>query len=272
MARSVEILITGQEAKIGEAVLRESAAAATELGLIVTVSQRYQGGSDWLALWGVGEASRDAARWAQIKAGGYAALWDIGYTNEPGRGKEPGVSYIRVSVNQNHPWRFLDRTPNDVSRFNQLGIALREDARANGPVIVIGMGPKSRTHLGLDDWEITTLSKAKVRFPERRVLYRPKPRRVMDTHINWPLSEGGEIADALRGASLVICRHSNVAVDACIAGVPVECEDGAAFWMYRHGADPGEATRLDFLRRLAYWQWRTDEQKEAWTFLQMICA
>ena len=37
----------------------------------------------------------------------------------------------------------------------------------------------------------------------------------------------GTIADVLNGCSVVVCRHSNVAVDACIAGVPVECEGGA---------------------------------------------
>lgn len=269
MAKSIEVLITGDESRIGTALLKAATGAAYALGLRVEVTQRFAGRSEWLCLWGVGDVTRDAARRKQIQQQGEVACWDLGYI---GQGKEPGVSYVRVSVDHNHPWRDLDRTPSDGSRMAVHDVTLRDDFDSDGPVIVIGMGPKSREHLGLHQWEIDSLNHAKARFPERKVLYRPKPRRVMDTHINWPLSDGGDIAEALRGASLVICRHSNVAVDACVAGVPVECEDGAAFWLYRQGSNPLPEARQDFLNRLAWWQWRTDEQREAWTFLQMVCA
>jgi hypothetical protein len=276
MARSVEILRTGEESVIGTALLDQIAAAAQSLDMATTISQTFRGGSDWLALFGPGAVVRDAARHRQIANGGKAACWDLGYL---GAGKLPGVSYLRVSVDHNHPWRDFDATPSDGSRLDAFGPPhLRTDAAPGGPVIVIGMGPKSRTHLGLTDWEMTKLRELKQRFPKHSVLYRPKPvsygGKVInrDKHIDWPLSELGPIADTLRGASLVVCRHSNVAVDACIAGIPVECEDGAAYWLYRNRCDPSLEERIDFLRRLTWWQWRTDEQKEAWQFLNTICA
>src|SRR5690606_31042250 len=99
-------------------------------------------------------------------------------------------------------------------------------------------------------------------FPGRKVIFRPKRRDDM----KLPCKTDGEtpIAELLRGSSLVVCRHSNVAVDAAIAGVPFECEDGAAAWLQ---ARPYTAeNRLDFLRRLAHWQYRPDEADRAWAF------
>lgn len=264
MAQSIEVLITGQESRIGTAAVHEAAKAAKAIGLRVNVTQRYQGGSEWLCLYGVGEESRNAARHEQIAAGGHVACWDLGYVRT---GKIPGLSYIRVSIDHNHPWRDFDSTPNDSQRLDDLDVELTDTYSSSGPVLVIGMGPKSRDHLGLQDWEIRTLHDAQARYPDRQILYRPKPRRVMDSHIRWKLSQGGDIKDALRGASLVICRHSNVAIDACMQGIPVECEDGAAYWLYRHGPQPSIEARRDFMCRLAYWQYTTAEMKAALKFL-----
>jgi hypothetical protein len=71
----------------------------------------------------------------------------------------------------------------------------------------------------------------------------------------------------MRGCSLVVCRHSNVAIDACIAGVPVECDDGAAFALYRNGPQPDENARREFLGRLAWWNWggtRPPRRGDSW--------
>ena len=161
MARSIEILIYGDESKIGTALLRASVSAARALGLDVRETQRYKGGAEWLCLWGVGHEERNRNRHAQIVQGGHVACWDLGYI---GSGKEPGVSYLRVSIDYNHPWRDMDRTPSGPARLNVHGVKLRDDYDPEGPVLVIGMGPKSREHLGLNDWEITQLQQAKARL------------------------------------------------------------------------------------------------------------
>lgn len=87
-----------------------------------------------------------------------------------------------------------------------------------------------------------------------------------DTVSRW----GMPIDEALRGASLVVCRHSNVAVDACVAGIPVECDDGAAAALYRGNPNPTREQRAEFLRRLTFWEWRPDEAAQAWDWILTV--
>jgi hypothetical protein len=77
-----------------------------------------------------------------------------------------------------------------------------------------------------------------------------------------------DIADVLRGAALAVCHHSNVAVDAVLAGVPFESDDGVSTWL-RNKPFTRE-TRLDFCRRIARWQYKRGEMVEAWRFLRTI--
>jgi hypothetical protein len=66
----------------------------------------------------------------------------------------------------------------------------------------------------------------------------------------------------------VCCFHSSVAVDAVVAGVPYEAEEGAATWLL--GKPFTTESRLDFMRRLAWWQWRPSEAPLAWAFFKRI--
>lgn len=265
---SIEVLICGEESVIGTATVHAALRGAEEAGWRVTQTKAYRGGSDWLCVFGAGSKLRNDARERQIKAGGKAALWDLGYFS---RGKDPAKSYVRVSINHFHPWRELDRTPNDSSRWDAQGIALRNDFDPAGHVVVAGMGPKSRVQFSMYKWEIETLRSAQRRFPGRKILYRPKPQGHRDPTIAWEPRDGmSEIGVVLKGASLAICRHSNIAVDACIAGVPVETVDGAAFWLYSKTTNPDEAQRRDFLHRLSYWQYKLSEMAAAWGFLDRV--
>lgn len=257
---SVEILISGDEMARAARFMSEMPHGAARAGMSVKVTNRYIGKSDWLCLYGPGSPRRNPGRLAHMASGRPVASWDMGYWGR----KE----FMRVSINHVHPQEFLDRTRPDPVRLAAHGITLREDYDENGPVIVIGLGPKSRRFLELFSWEVETLKKTQERFPGKKIVYRPKPQGARDPHIAWQYVDGNsEIYDLLRGASLAVCRHSNVAVDACIAGVPVECEDGAAQWLYRHGTTPTAERRLDFLQRLSRWQWKQNELTEAWKFL-----
>lgn len=232
----------------------------------VRVTNRYTGGSEWMCLFGAGEVTRNAAFKKQVAAGKRAACFDLGYF---GRTKIPETAYVRVSVDHLHPQAWLHKTPPYPTRWDRFGINLRDDFDPNGHVVVAGMGPKSKLQFNLYDWETKALQNAQTRFPDRRILYRPKRDAVK---VNWEQDSTSPIEDVLRGASLAICRHSNVAVDACVAGVPVETEDGAAKWLYGPTRNPNEAQRLDFLRRLMWWQWRCDEMGDAWKFLLKVCV
>lgn len=221
---------------------------------ILGAMQEEKSPDGWLMAWGAGHPAH--AREIAAHRGPWAA-WDIGYF---------GDGFYRVGVNRWHPSpEQIDRTRPDHDRWSELGIRLRNDFDPNGPILLIGMGPKSKRFLGLHDWEAQAFKRLQRQHPGRRIRFRPKPGRPYRA-LGCEISREPEIEAALRGASLVVCRHSNVAVDACIAGVPAESEDGAAVWLHRR--EFNEETRLDFLARLACWQWRPSEARHAWQFIE----
>jgi hypothetical protein len=249
-----EYLSDGGTSRHAASILDAMRAASSEASARTT---RYAGRHRWLMLWGVGRPQH-AAAWRQHA--GPVAMWDLGYL-----GRTAG--YYRVGLNHWHPTpEQLDRTPNDPARFQQIGVELREDGDPAGPIVLVGMGPKSRVFVGDQAWEARTLRELQREFPGRRIVFRPKPGRPAPA-LGCEIADG-PIGEVLRGASLVVCRHSNVAVDAAVAGVPARCEDGIARWL--RGRPFNEETRRDFLARVAWWQWKPDEAGEAWRFLRCM--
>lgn len=271
MARSVEVLITGDESTIGTAFLKAMPSMITHAGMVQVVTREYEGKSDWLAMFGVGSPNRNGPRLTHMHSGRFVACWDLGYWK---RGKDPKSAHLRVSINHTHPTpAYMERTPINTARWARQGVPLRNDYNPDGHIVVAGMGPKSRRFLDINDWELPTLRKIQARFPGRKVVYRPKPQGQRDPHIRWKHVDGtSPIDQLLRGASLAVCRHSNVAVDACIAGVPVECEDGAALWLYKDNPMPNIIERTNFLSRVSMWQWGAYELDEAWKFLDHVAT
>lgn len=204
--------------------------------------------TDLLMMWGIGRAGHSAHRDRAIHQGRKVALWDLGYIK----------GYYRLSIDHDHPWRLFDQTPNTGREYPA---NLREDA-GNGPIILVGMGRKSKVYHNTYNWESRKLGELKRRFPGVPILVRDKPRA----------GDGAPpIERVLAGARLVVCRHSNVAVDAVIAGVPFECEDGAAYWL--KGKSYTREARQDFLNRLAFWQYKPSETEQAWDFIRrMTCV
>lgn len=262
MARpTIEFLIPPKLSPTGEPMLRALHKTAAKAGHRCEIRERYRGECDWLVLFGVGAPDRAAAREKHVASGRRALLWDLGYFE---RAKIHG--HLRVSVDHDHPQAWLDRTAPDPERWQRLRLELREEARPDGPILLVGLGHKSRDYLGpaARRWEEHTLKRLRDRFPRRRIIYRPKPRH---RHPTLACDTDGEtpFETLLKGASLVVCRHSNCAIDAALAGVPFECEDGAAKWLAEKPFT--QQNRLDFLQRLAWWQWKNTEAAEAWQFL-----
>lgn len=271
MARSLEILITGDESAIGTAFLKAMPEKAKRVGMDVSVTKTYEGKSHWLSMFGIGSPNRNGPRLEHIKKGGHVACWDLGYWH---RGKDPARAHLRVSINHTHPTlAYMDASPVSNARWVSQGIRLREDYKEDGHIVVVGMGPKSRRFLNINNWEVETLKRVQSRFPGRKIVYRPKPQGLRDPHIPWKHVDGTSPIDALlNGAALAICRHSNVAVDACIQGIPVECEDGAALWLYKNNPKPNIMQRIDFLSRVSWWQWGIPELDQAWEFLDSVAT
>lgn len=261
MDRSLEVLRLQSNSRHSKESLDGIISAAQMAGYRVTVTSTFQGRSAVLVVYGVGSDINNSARNAQVARGGRVVMFDLGYF-----GPKKISGYFKVSLDVDHPDRYLDITPNLPSRWKDLRIGL-QDGQGDGPVILVGMGPKAKRYLNLYDWERTKLDELRSRFPEREIIHRAKPGKVVE-HIGCRVDNETPIDQLLAGASLVVCRHSNVAVDAVIAGVPFECEAGVAKWLV--GKPFTRENRLDFLRRCSYWQWKADESRDAWKFLTGI--
>lgn len=237
-----DVLLWDDVCKRGKAMLRAMADAAP---IECAVTDGAPSGADLLMTWGLGHVGRRPLVDAHLARGGRVVGWDLGYWGR--RPKTIVEQPYRLTIDHDHPWRMIGSEP--AGRFDSSGIVLREDAKPSGPILFACLGNKARKLY--PSWEPT----ARRRLAGRHVEMRPK-----SSHLP-------PIAGALRGKSLAVVRHSNVAVDACIAGVPVECEDGAAYALYRDNPAPSRELRLEFLRSLAWWQWKPSEAAQAWTFI-----
>jgi hypothetical protein len=243
----------------GEQLMRALAGAAAAYGDRPVIRATPQCRSEWMVLYGVGNPDQDLARRRQLERG-RVVHWDAGYF---GRGKKNG--YMRVAIDGDHPQTWLDKTPDDPSRWQTHNIALREDCDPAGHILLVGLGKKSRSYLRADNWEARKLAELQRRFPGRRIVYRPKPKHTSPV-LGCETDQESPIEKLLRGCALVVCRHSNVAVDGIVAGVPFEAEDGAAMWLKDKPFTI--ENRLSFLHRLCWWQWKPDEAAQAWAFIR----
>jgi hypothetical protein len=247
-----EILIDAPMAQRGKRMLQ---AIADVTGGKVT--RHYYGRKPWLVMYGVGLDQRQRILRYHLKHGGRVAVWDLGYWDRE--------QSMRLSINGQHPTSaMLAASPAEPRRVFEL----REDADPSGPILLCGMGDKSATSLGLPvgEWERKALKHLKATYPSAPIWWRPKgrvPRALPGAH----LAHGTPIEDALRGCSMIYCAHSNVAVDACIAGVPVICSGGAAAALYADNPAPSAEQRREFLARLSWWNWAPSEAAQAVQFI-----
>jgi hypothetical protein len=213
--------------------------------------QHIRAGS-WLFLYGLGGPDR-----VQYASREKLVAFDLAYWERKGVTRK-----YRVSVGGFHSPDLVMLGPSPgPKRWAQSGLAIAATGgELEGPVLLVGNGPKS-TAIGANGW-----ARDKSRELKRaglRVWYRPKPGKPLEDDVySHAVVRDDPIDDVLAKVSLVVCRHSNVAVDACRLGVPVVCEDGAAASIYPrdlNGAQPDLATRTEFLHRLAWWQWSPAE-------------
>jgi hypothetical protein len=258
-----EIVFTPDLNRNGRRILRAMTLAAPIRAVEVA---KPTGLADLLMVYGVGEPTRRAWFYDHVAKGRHAIGWDLGYWGRDWN----GVGNMRVTIDADHPQKWIRDMPSD--RFDDQGMALRDDHDPDGHIVLVGLGRKQVRamkggHLG---WERSMLAKIRQVYPDRTIVFRPK-KDPMAMLPGCLVAGTGPIDNLLRGASLVVCHHSNVAVDACLAGVPVFCEDGAAAALYAGNlstpTNPTPAERLAFLRNLAWWQWSRHEAAQAWAFL-----
>src|SRR5258707_3701962 len=81
---------------------------------------------------------------------------------------------MAATIDHDHPHRLI--RPQPPERWDMRGVALREDAKERGPIVLIGMGPKTNKALGFGpmSWEKRTARRIQEVFPGRKVLLKTK--------------------------------------------------------------------------------------------------
>lgn len=271
----VEVLVGAMSGR-GRCMMQALLDTARRAGVDAVRTENYQGIRPILLTYGLGDASRFEAWKRHRSSGRHAIIADCGYWSRKGSRKD--LSLQRFAIDAMHCDDLLFRSAARPDRLRQYGAAAKDFWNPDGPVVIVGQGPKGclNSGYGRGQWEAKALDIARRRWPEKRIWYRPKVRRE-----GFPDLAGADavktepnINEVIHGASLVLCQHSNVAVDAIVAGVPVLAEAGAACALVGYGLERQPRIfsipeRQRFLEHLAAWQWTPEEAANGmvWPFL-----
>lgn len=255
MTPGYEILMGGPMSQVGRNVMTALYSNAPEG---TRISEEYVGDKEVLVLYGASHyVDRLVLMRDHMASGGKAVAWDMGYWQRE--------DSLRFALNGLHPslWQ-LSCTPDHTRRL----FKLRQDANPDGPVVLVGLGARGSAiwYERHGEWEEKALGMIKSKWPGKEIVYRPRGLPFLSLP-DTRLVADGWIEDVLKGASMVVCRHSNVAVDACIAGIPVTCEEGAARILYEDNPYASIEQRREFLQKLAWFNWSAHEAPQAWRFI-----
>lgn len=234
-----------------------------------------------------GVKSRELYR-VHWQAGAHVVYIDKGYTRHK-IGDPTGLwEYWRVSVDAHHPTsRLLERNcPSDRWDALCLGVNDWRRARPGQPFLLAGSSAKYHQFYGLSDptsWATKVVRVLAAHFPDRPIIYRPKPSWKDAEPIPGTIySDGAQSLDGLLTDCYAMVTHgSNAVFEALLAGVPsvvlgdavtrpISTQDLET--LIRAGGPymaPLE-DRLHLLRNLAYFQWTLAEMArgDCWRFLR----
>lgn len=192
---------------------------------------------------------------------------DLGYW-------ERGTHY-RFSVNGWSPEKYVHQGLSP-DRLNALCIEAKPWRSTGDEIIVMGASQKSMEQHGFKYMQWETAAVRKLQGLGKRVVYRPKPNDPQKRPIPGILYDERPLAEALASAWAVATHHSNAAIDALVAGVPVHCVTGAAAAfsvpLESLGDPPLLSQRRRFLQDVAWLQWSVHEMKigHAWKHLRKM--
>jgi hypothetical protein len=271
VATAVELLQFEAESYRTAQWFRALEKAAPSRGIDLHRSTAYRGDSPWMLLWGPGAPDRRAIMERHIRNGGRAIVMDLAYWDRHEK--------ARVSIDAPHPQAWVMKRNRPSDRVKKDRIVIKDAWKSTGPVVIAGLGEKARVQYGedvVDKWEASMMRECRVRWPDRRILYRrKKPQYGVP---GWAdVAPACPIDQLLTKASLVITWHSNVAVDAIRMGIPAICRDGAAAAVCPSTLtdDPrplAPEIRAQFLANLAYFQWSMQEAGLMWRNLLEILS
>jgi hypothetical protein len=202
---------------------------------------------------------------AYRRRGGHFVYMDLGWWNRKPPHDVLG-GFHKVVVDGREPGEYF-RANMPADRFAHTGVKLAPWRQAGRHILVAGMSEKSARTRGWQpqQWETATIGALAKIYPDRPIVYRPKPSWVGASPIQGaaysPPTE--PLEKALQGAWAVVACHSNVAVDALAAGIPVHVEGGVAAYFNTPLADfarfePREG-REQLMADIAYCQFTPSE-------------
>ncbi len=200
---------------------------------------------------------------------------DLGYFGRLEGGKWSG--YHKVSVNDRHPTKYFQARPHDSSRVSRFRLTFNpwKDGRH---ILICGTSDKGALVDGFrpQQWETETINLLR-KVTQRPLIYRPKPSWNGASPIPGSVfaQSKEDVSRWLHDCHAVVSHHSNVCVDAFLAGVPNFCVEGV-------GAPLSETdfSKIDTPRKpdgrelwaqdLAFTQYRIGEMEDgiAWRHLK----
>lgn len=205
---------------------------------------------------------------------------DLGYWGRRQNGTSIGrwKGYHKISVNSRHPTAYFQKFKHGSERAERLGVTLSPWRARGKHILVAGMGAKAARFegLGLLEWEKATVAELRQRT-DRPIVFRPKPNCSFSHPIEGSRFSPGTqpLADVLADCHAVVTHHSNVAVEALVAGVPTFCWGGVATPLslqdLRQIEEPAlPDARQRWLNDVTFCQWSVLEMTEgaAWCHLK----
>jgi hypothetical protein len=165
---------------------------------------------------------------ADYKKEGKAIYIDLGYWGRRLSGRFDG--YHKISINNRHATDYFQQRDYSSNRFDEFNIPIKPWRRYGNSIVIAGMSAKACWAEGLapEQWERATVAEL-IKTTRRKIVYRPKP--------SWPgakpipgtiMQKSIDIAPCLQRCHAVVTHHSNLAIDAILAGVPAFCVEGLA--------------------------------------------
>lgn len=196
---------------------------------------------------------------------------DLGYFDRE-------TSY-RLSVNGWSPESYVRAgLPSDrLAGMGQVVLPWNDKGRE---IVIAGSSRKAAAEHGFKYMEWETQAARSFHGCGYPVVYRPKPKDKDAVPIIGLGFDTRPLDESFRSARALVTHHSNSAIDALMAGVPVHCAAGAAAAFSVPLAEIVQATRLpgraEFLADVAWLEWSVAEMESgaAWMHLKergLVC-
>lgn len=210
-----------------------------------------------------------------------AVYVDLGYWGRREGGRWTG--YHKVSINDRHPTAYFQAIKHPADRVARFGLHPVVEFKGGRHILLAGMGDKGALAEGFqpEAWERAVINEIR-KVSDRPIRYRPKPswkeaRPIEGTEYSPPHAR--EVEHDLRDCWAVVTHHSNVALEAMLAGIPAFCWSGVMKNYCRQdlsgielvGAFPYARYDVDqLLADIAYTQWSVAEMRQglAWNHLK----